>query len=480
MFKLFSISGVLIPLVFSGVFCKAQTITQKEIVNIYPDSVLNDVSNHPIGINLDFLTDDDKYLNPKRKLVDALKAMGVKYLRYPGGNKSDFYFFSKPPYNKAEPTLARTGKGALGGREMMMKNNYTQFKYDVLDFDEYMDICKQVGAEPVIVVAGDEYNVKYPRGSTWSTKEQLIKNAVEWVRYANIKKKYHIKYWLIGNETWNIAIPDGANVYANDVIDFSKAMKAVDPTIRIVPNGNTDAWWKALLTKASGYIDDVCVSNYPINVCDSVKSLTLPADIALASIKKYTSQKDQARLKVIVAEYGPFSWCNNGSSTFVNTMANNLVNMEIGLQLLQYPGVVFSCFWNTRWIDDGRGKFNGFDALNKDGYFNANGYGMMILGKFLGDKMIRTKSIGGLKTYASISNNKHKLFLYILNSTPNNKKISLVIKNYRADSINEVYELVGNGPDDQKPVWLNMKNIPLDKPQTIKGNSVRIVEFQLN
>jgi alpha-L-arabinofuranosidase len=164
-----------------------------ETITIYPGVVLNDVSHHPVGINLDYFMDDDAYLNPKRRTADALKAMGVKYLRYPGGNKSDFYFFSKPPYEKAEPALARTGKGATGGRGKMLTNNYTEFKYDVLDFDEFIQMCREVGAEPVVVVAADEYLVDYPEGSTWSTKEQLLQHAVEWVRYANLKKKYNVK-----------------------------------------------------------------------------------------------------------------------------------------------------------------------------------------------------------------------------------------------------------------------------------------------
>ena len=66
-----------------------------ETVRVFPDSVLNDVSNHPVGINLDYLMDDDRYLNPKRRTADALKAMGVKYLRYPGA------FASHDPDQKA-------------------------------------------------------------------------------------------------------------------------------------------------------------------------------------------------------------------------------------------------------------------------------------------------------------------------------------------------------------------------------------------
>ncbi|MFC7668824.1 hypothetical protein ACFQT0_16705 [Hymenobacter humi] len=275
-------------------------------VQVFPDSVLTDVSHHPVGINLDFLTDDDQYLRPKRRLVKALKAMGVKYLRYPGGNKSDFYLFSQPPYQKAQPALARTGPGSVSDREIMLKDNNTAFKFPVLDFDEFMAICREVGAEPVLVVAADEYNVPYPAGATWSTKQQLLEHAVAWVRYANVKKRYRVKYWMIANETWNKGPANGAEIYATDVVDFSKAMKAVDPSISIIPNGDSEAWWQTVLTKAAGHIDAVCVSNYPLSTCDTLRRLTQPVDIASQAIRKYASPADQKSSRS--------SWPNTGPS----------------------------------------------------------------------------------------------------------------------------------------------------------------------
>ena len=83
-------------------------------IRIFADSVINDVSHHPIGINIDYFMDDDNYLKPNRGIAEALGDLGVRYLRYPGGNKSDFYFFSQAPWEKSKPTLARTGKGAVG------------------------------------------------------------------------------------------------------------------------------------------------------------------------------------------------------------------------------------------------------------------------------------------------------------------------------------------------------------------------------
>jgi alpha-L-arabinofuranosidase len=145
--------------------------------------------------------DDDNYLKPQRKTADALKAMGVKYLRYPGGNKSDMYLFSVPPYEKSQPTLARTGEGAVGYDRVVRDNR--EYKFDVLDFDEFIAMCREIGAEPVITVAADEYLVNYPAGCTVTNRDALITNAVEWVKYSNIKKGYNVKYWLIGNECWH-------------------------------------------------------------------------------------------------------------------------------------------------------------------------------------------------------------------------------------------------------------------------------------
>jgi hypothetical protein len=66
--------------------------------------------------------------------------------------------------------------------------------------------------------------------------------AAEWVRWANIKNKWNIRYWELGNElngSWETghARPDGSKMtaekYAQLYRSFSKAMKAVDPTIKI-------------------------------------------------------------------------------------------------------------------------------------------------------------------------------------------------------------------------------------------------------
>lgn len=454
----------------------------KILVQVFPDSVLSDVSHHPVGINVDYFTDDDNYLKPARGTADALKAMGVKYLRYPGGNKSDFYFFSVPPYDKSIPTLARTGKGAVGGRHRMLKD-YSGFAVDVLDFDEFVAMCRKVGAEPVVTVAADEYLVDYPEGCSWASREQLIEHAVEWVRYANIKMEYGVRYWMIGNESWHEQnVNSTAEIYARDVVDFSMAMKAVDPSIHIIPNGNSLEFCETVLGIAGGHIDYFCISNYPVwqyragyaTYRDTLQDLKHPVNRALTAIRNAGMEND---LKIIVAEYGPFDWARDWP--LINDMGHSLCNFEMTGRQLQVPQIEFSLFWNTRWINNDSVEHSVFDALDKHGSFNANGYTLMIWGKFLGDKMVKSTSSVHLRSFASYLPEEKRICVYLMNMAGEPQTVSLVFDGYDAESLIQAWELAGEGPDDVDPVWqpCSLFAGPLDV--RVSGTSITVLEYRL-
>jgi hypothetical protein len=473
---------VIVILVFAGILVTGCKPTQTGVlINVYPDSVLADVSHHPIGINVDYFMDDDNYLKPARRTADALKAMGAKYLRYPGGNKSDLYLFSVPPYEIAKPALARTGKGAVG-YERVIKDD-KEYKYDVLDFDEFIAMCREVGAEPIITVAADEYLANYPEGCTWTDREGLIRNVVEWVRYANIKKKYNVKYWLIGNECWHENNPNStAEIYARDVVDFSKAMKAVDTSIYIIPNGNSVEFCETVLKIAADYIDYFCISNYPIyeydagyaTYRDTLQDMMHPVGRALTAI---TNTGYKNRLKLIITEYGPFDWGNKWP--MINDMGHALFNFELAGKQLLVPEIEFSQFWNTRWIDNDSIENSVYDALDKDGNFNANGYALMIWGNFLGDKMVMTTSTMHIRSFASFIPEEKILYVYIMNMMGNPEYVTLDIEQNKVSSVIQAWELVGKGADDCNPVWQAHPGItdPLDFE--VKGTSITVIKYQL-
>ena len=455
------------------------------VVRIYPDSVLSDIANHPIGINVNYFMDDDNYLNPKVKTAEALKQMGVRYLRYPGGNKSDLYLFSKPPYEKSQPALSRTGRGAMGYERVI--RNSKEYKFDVLDFDEFIALCREVGAEPVVVVAADEYLVKYPAGTAVTDKAGLITNAVEWVRYSNLKKGYNVRYWMIGNECWHKNNENSTpEIYARDVVDFSKAMKAVDPSILIIPNGNSSEFFNTVLRIAGSYVDMLCLSNYPVwdyssgynTYCDSVTDLLTPVKRAMTAMEDTEKNYGISKKKIIVAEYGPFDWAYKWP--MVNDMGHNLCNFEMTGEQLKTPEIEFSCFWNTRWIDNDSIDNSVFDALDKNGNFNANGLGLMIWGNWLGKKMVATTSNLHIRTFASSCPEENILYVYLLNKNQLPVRIQLDIEGYKITGIEKSGQLYGNGPDDVDPVWnddliLSMNDL---RKMELPGTSISVIKLR--
>jgi alpha-L-arabinofuranosidase len=67
--------------------------------------------------------------------------------------------------------------------------------------------------------------------------------AAAWVRYANKEKKYNVKYWEIGNENggqWETGGPINVYDYTRRFIKYYEAMKAEDPTITIIAQGQAD------------------------------------------------------------------------------------------------------------------------------------------------------------------------------------------------------------------------------------------------
>ena len=120
---------------------------------------------------------------------------------------------------------------------------------------------------------------------------------------------------------------------------------------------------------------------------------------------------------------------------------------------LQVPEIESSQFWNTRWINNDSVENSVFDALDKHGNFNANGYSMMIWGNFLGDQMIKSTSSVHLRSFASYVPEENRLYVYLMNMLEDPQSISLDFDGYEVETILQAWELVGDGPEDVDPVW---------------------------
>lgn len=192
-----------------------------------------------------------------------LSNAGINALRYPGGSYADVYHWQ-----------TNTVDGGV-----VAPNT---------DFDDFMSTARAAGAQPIITA---DYGSGTPQ------------EAAAWVKYANITKGYGVKYWEIGNEIpgngeygaqWETDLHSShsATTYANNLLQFASAMKAVDPTIKIgavlctpgswpdgiVGPGDTMDWNDTVLSIAGSKIDFVIVHYYPATSSTSeANMLALPS-----------------------------------------------------------------------------------------------------------------------------------------------------------------------------------------------------------
>jgi hypothetical protein len=179
---------------------------------------------------------------------DLLAGAGVQMMRYPGGSYGDIYHWRD--------------NTAPGG-----------FVAPNTDFDTFMGSVRRVGAQPIIIA---NYGTGTPQ------------EAAGWVQFANVTRGYGAKFWEIGNElygnghygasweadTHSDKSPAG---YAQGVVAYADAMKAVDPGVRIgavltmpanwpdglVGGGDAGTWNQTVLSIAGPKIDFVDLHWYP-------------------------------------------------------------------------------------------------------------------------------------------------------------------------------------------------------------------------
>jgi alpha-L-arabinofuranosidase len=403
-----------------------------QTINVDAAYTIKTFDHNPAAINLNYLMDDDSYLNSATPLTQSLANMGIGMLRYPGGEKADNYLWSAPPYTSASPYFATQGNCNWPNNDAKFSSNQINPLSTTMDFDEFMVVCKSLSAAPLIVVAGDaHYN-------TWCsqppTLNDLITNAVEWVKYANVTNNYNIKYWVVGNESWNKAAygnPGTASQYANDFIQFSKAMKAVDPTISVVANSQQGPWIDTLLQLSAEYVDAVAISNYPVyNWTNGYDRYRTGDPNFVAAINSVVSSIGNNKIRVIVAEYNSIDWSGNWSSE--NDLGHALVNFQMFGDQISIPEVDDAYLWNTRWVDNLSSPNHLNDAIDSNGDLNATGKAMAMWGNNFLDKLVFSDDSGFVNSFATVDYSGDNLNIFLVNKDYTSKNVTINVANYPA------------------------------------------------
>ena len=266
-------------MILVAMLCLSTTYAQEKISIDADFSRLAPDRTRTIGIGVNFLSDSPE-------IGERLTELGVGCIRY-----------ATTEYTRFQPDTPETFGVAIRDRSLWPVQKFTDTKkwYSKLSFDQFMTLCRNANAEPCIVLPID--SMIYTGKADADSADDVVQAAVDWVRYANIEKKYNVRRWEIGNESDIVTDPHvkwAPESYAAATIRLSQAMKTVDPTIKVGVNGmrmgQALPWWDELLPKVAGHIDFLVThqyswlpsyeewridpSRYDYNVSDAATALT--------------------------------------------------------------------------------------------------------------------------------------------------------------------------------------------------------------
>ncbi len=156
----------------------------------------------------------------------------------------------------------KEGVGPMDQRRPMLNQLWGGMYMNQVGTHEFVDFCRRVGADPLIVVNFEsDGRKKWAVSPTGSNRLGTAEEAAEWVAYCNdpsdqlrrrhgVKDPYDVKLWQIGNET--SYDPSGFDVEtaATKTLQFARAMRKADPTIKLIGWGARD--WAARMAEIAG------------------------------------------------------------------------------------------------------------------------------------------------------------------------------------------------------------------------------------
>ncbi len=223
------------------------------------------------------LVSGDAADNIRADVLERIRRLQPAFVRWPGGNVAQDYHWE-------------WGIGPRDERPVWVNMSWDNDP-EPADFGtiEFLQFCKSVGAEPNIVVNAEGRGATVGEAARLRAEGKDIRNhsrpataeeAANWVEYVNgdastpfgalrerdgYAEPFGVAYWEVGNEIWGdwVRGHSDAATYAANALRYIRAMKAVDPSIKIIAVGDENLDWnRTVLEEIGGEIDMLAIHHY--------------------------------------------------------------------------------------------------------------------------------------------------------------------------------------------------------------------------
>ena len=444
-------------------------------VTVFPNNVTNELINgNPIGFNLGW------FMTREKDMLEPIKTMNLGVLRFPFGHMADNYLWDVPPWPKSKgdgitPKIASQSRVPALGTAPWTKH-YLKSKdefHSEMDIDEYMSLIRKTGTTPLISV---NYIAQYYSGGP--SKAQLIETAKEWVRYANVTNDYQIKYWSIGNEVdHHTKFGYTKEDYVKDFKVFAKAMKQVDPTIKVGAAAN--GWFQFLTRELNEEADYIAAHQYGRQhedyayYRDYTSNLVKSIWRANHAVRK-NPKKNGKKWEVVVSEYGGFFAGMKEGSEDNNDLWKALLTADMTGTIINRPHVSLSSTWAARSpYGDPSIANNSRNYLGPNYEITPFGYALKLFGRNMQDKMIRTVSTSKkIRAYSAKNNAQNEITVWLINKGQSKETVSISIDGHTLIDCNSTDWVTGDGDP-----WATLPKVTYQKKSCldVKDNEYQAI-----
>jgi len=191
-------------------------------------------------------------------LLKAVADLKPPIIRWPGGCF-------------ASPYRWKDGIGPQDKRKIYPRQIWDDLEINAYGTDEFIRMCKRIGAEPLIVV-----NIGTSNWNSDPDPEEFMQDVLDWIEYCNgpatsqwgkvraqngHREPYNVKYWEIDNETWHM----GVDSYIEAVKRFAPPMRKKDPAIKLAACGSGGfnlEWNRRMIEECAELIDYLSIHHY--------------------------------------------------------------------------------------------------------------------------------------------------------------------------------------------------------------------------
>ena len=190
-------------------------------------------------------------------VMQAVRDLHVTILRWPGGNFCSGYNW-------------KDGIGPKDQRPARPELAWDDVESNRFGTDEFLRYAAAIKTEPYICVNlglgtidDARHWVEYTNGSKntfWANERRKNGRAEPW----------NVKFWALGNEIdgpWQLGHKN-AETYAKFALETAKAMRAVDPSIKLVASGSSNygadwiGWNRTVLQTLRNHVDYIAIHTY--------------------------------------------------------------------------------------------------------------------------------------------------------------------------------------------------------------------------